>query len=103
MYHMEVFLYLCFFIQDFKSNGKEIDERILKKVYDMANYTYETLTPDNMQLNIGDSDKIDISDMMYLSCKILNNTKYSEKIFNKLDSFTLFYFPMVLKIKNKKI
>lgn len=102
MYHMEVFLYLCFFIQDFKSNGKEIDERILKKVYDMANYTYETLTPDNMQLNIGDSDKIDISDMMYLSCKILNNTKYSEKIFNKLDSFTLFYFPMVLKIKNKK-
>lgn len=92
MYHNQVLISLLTLIYWSDFFKADIPEKIKDKAKTLAEYTYNIATPDNMQIELGDSDRTEISDIMYLSFLILKDRKYLCKIREHIEYKYVFYF-----------
>lgn len=84
-YHIQIFIAFSHLLYIKKIKNIEISNFEMMKYIKMADYIYETSDPLNNIVNFGDSDVINISELMYIAYLVLDDKKYLSKINIELD------------------
>lgn len=90
MYHNQILLYMLKLVYWHKKFQYPIKEEFVDIINKMMEYTYYIATPDYKQLEVGDSDRTDISDLIYIYNTVMNEKKYMQS--TTIKAYYKYYF-----------
>lgn len=100
MYHVEVLLNLMGVIYVSQKLNIEIEDKIKSIAKQMAYYTYNTAMPNNCQIEYGDSDRTDITDVMYMATLTFDNSYFKNKMKELISCQFLYKIPEIEKFNS---
>lgn len=101
MYHNQILICIFKLIYWLNEYSYSIEKNILDIAYKMMNYTYLTATPDSKQIEFGDSDRTDISDIVFMYSIATNRIDFNDKIVKPINAYYVYYFNTIYNEKKK--